>query len=87
MENSTRGLDKTTESVRRTMPLRLRPYSEAAVQAACEGREHNLSPAERCEAINRLTKRGIAAAKIASILQCSERTVRRTRTFIREQAA
>lgn len=87
MEDSTQGLDKPARNVGGPGPYRFRDYSEAAVAAACEGRPDYLSPAERCEAIRRLTAEGLTGSQIAALLGCRRRTVERARQALRERAA
>lgn len=59
---------------------------ELAIDLAIAGHRVPLPPAERDEAIARLTARGASAARIADLLGCTSRTVQRVRTATRTAA-
>lgn len=62
------------------VPAAERPLDEIAIQEAMRGRRVHLTPAEKAEAVARMTARGISAAKIAERLGVTPRSVIRRRS-------
>lgn len=60
-------------------PYTRSPFSPARVREVLTGGRPDLTPADRHEAIRRLTKRGMGKHAIAARLGCSIRTVDRAK--------
>lgn len=67
-------------------PAEASDLDEVAIERAMEGQRVPLTAQERCEAVARLTRRGLSARRIAELLHTTSRTVTRVRCEIRTAA-